>query len=260
MKYAWMLLFFAAAPLCAEDVKSTESAEQSWLKQFSISAEVDVVSKYIFRGWDVYDDRPAFQPSFTLNTPNVGLGFSVWGSWALSGREEHEASTKTLDEIDLTFFFRRRFWQLEFGVGHISYIYPNTDGHAGTTSELFTDVRFYVPALPAFVPVSVYGQLFYDYDKGNDYYLRFGADAGPNLTVAENITLTFPLQFWVGYNHGQLNVDSAIADVNFGAGVQVGWRCLWAKLVVNYTITPEDTINPHDDGEFWALFALGVSF
>ncbi len=249
-----------AKPKTEEAPVEKESPEKSWAKEFSITAETDVVSKYLFRGWDVHDDRPAFQPSFTLNTPNIGLGFNVWGSWALSGREPNEAFTRQLDEIDLTFFFRRRFWNIECGIGHIAYVYPETVAHDGYTSELFTDLRFYVPQTPDIFSTSVYAFLAYDYDKGNDFYLRVGDDASFQFGVAQDTTLSFPLQIWVGYNHGQFNVDPAISDVNFGAGVQITWRWFNAKIVANYTITPEDTINPHDKGEFWLLFGLYITF
>jgi hypothetical protein len=253
------------APLLhAEDAPAQNAAESKneygWIKEFSITAEADVVSKYLFRGWDVYDDRPAFQPSFTLNTPNIGLGFNVWGSWALSGRDPNDAFTRQLDEIDLTFFLRRRFWQFECGIGHIAYIYPETVAHDGYTGELFTDMRFYVPLTPDWFSTSAYAFLAYDYDKGNDFYLRVGADASFQFGVAENTTLSFPLQFWVGHNNGQFNVDPGISDVNFAAGVQLTWRWLNVKLVANYTITPEDTVNPYDDGEFWVLFGVFITF
>ncbi|MBP9893574.1 MAG: hypothetical protein KBG84_16845 [Planctomycetes bacterium] len=263
-----LCVLLLSAPLFAEESKEApkseekeaSSTEASWLKEFSITGGTDVVSQYLFRGWDVYDDRPAIQPSFTLNTPNIGLGFNLWGSWALSGRDPDQAFSRQLDEIDFTVFLRRRFWQFEFGIGNIAYIYPETVAHDGYTAEIFTDVRFYIPLTPDFFSASVYGFAAYDYDKGNDFYLRFGADASFQFGVAENTTLSFPLQMWVGYNHEQFNVDPAVSDVNFGAGVQITWRWLTAKVVINYTITPEDTINPYDDGEFWMLCGLSFTF
>lgn len=89
---------FTAIPLFAE-----EEAAQSDLP--GVDVGLDVVSNYVWRGYDVHQSyfdqqgksytgtnvAPALQPSITLNTPLDGLSVNLWGSFAVVGREDADA-------------------------------------------------------------------------------------------------------------------------------------------------------------------------
>ena len=50
--------------------------------------ECDVVSTFMWRGWDLYGNRPAFQPSVTYAFGDSGLSVNVWASFILKDRDE----------------------------------------------------------------------------------------------------------------------------------------------------------------------------
>lgn len=57
------------------------------------------VSKYIWRGFDLYDDRAAFQPSIDFDLFGTGFSVNVWGSTACShdyGDSDVKCSPKTV--------------------------------------------------------------------------------------------------------------------------------------------------------------------
>lgn len=254
MLYRMLLAALIAAGgvgLCAEETET----ESNW-PTMSFTGQLDFATQYNWRGFDVYDDRAALQPSFTFGLPDAFVSFNLWGSFASANREEE--AIRNLDEIDFTVAFRPKWWQFEFGIGHISYVYPQVDGHPGDTAEVFTELRFYIPMPIEVLSASVYGFAAYDYDQGQDFYLRFGTD-WTYTALSEPVTLSFPFGAWLGYNNGQFNVDSNVSDIDFYAGVQVTWKFLFAKLVGHVTFCPEDTINP-DDTELWLIGTLGVTF
>lgn len=70
----------------------------------TVTAGVDVVSNYVWRGWDVYSSYAdqknksygsttgmwAVQPDITFNTPIEGLYVEIWGSFATAGRNDRD--------------------------------------------------------------------------------------------------------------------------------------------------------------------------
>ena len=50
-----------------------------------ISFDATWVSKYIWRGQDVYDDHAAFQPSINFDLYGTGFSANVWTTFAGSG-------------------------------------------------------------------------------------------------------------------------------------------------------------------------------
>jgi hypothetical protein len=51
-------------------------------KELGISMDVTWVSKYIWRGQDIYDDHAAFQPSINFDLYGTGFSANVWTSYA----------------------------------------------------------------------------------------------------------------------------------------------------------------------------------
>lgn len=98
-KWSGGVLLCASMPLMAEETK---------LPNASVDVNATVVSNYVFRGNDMFQNRfvqkrkeidgkniaPAFQPSITFKTPVDGLTFNVWGSFALSGREDKDVDQR----------------------------------------------------------------------------------------------------------------------------------------------------------------------
>ena len=87
----------------------------------AISVQVDLVSRYVWRGFDLLpDNQGAIQPSFTLDLGKSGFSLNVWSSFALAQR----GTFKYSDEIDVTLAYAMPMpegWELTIGFTHYGY-------------------------------------------------------------------------------------------------------------------------------------------
>ena len=67
-------------------------------EQRKLGVEVDAtwVSKYLWHGFPIFGDQPAFQPSINFDLYGTGFSIEVWGAFGDSGRVE------TYQELDYT--------------------------------------------------------------------------------------------------------------------------------------------------------------
>lgn len=220
------------------------------------SVGADFVSNYIFRGFDVLDDRAAFQPYAGVGFGDSGIEFGLWMSFGMASRDE--PAIRELDEYDLTFSWGHTFGLFDVSAGHISYIYPDGDGHPGYTAELFAGLGHEIAGLPEDMSLSASATLYWDYDQGNDFYFTMGADFNWAVLDFDGGNMGIDAGFWFGYNNGQFNVDANISDVDLHAGVSGEFSVIAYSFSLHYVLTPEDTINPEEDSEVW--FSVGASF
>ena len=90
-----------------------------------VYAEARIVSRYIWRGYDISRAQPALQPYVEVSLPN-GLGLNVFTSTAMDRKTE-------LDEAQIGFTFSREVggsWEL--GVGLLGYVAPGTETEPGS--------------------------------------------------------------------------------------------------------------------------------
>lgn len=103
-----LLLALLSFPLFAQDPGTTSepapAPAEPELPGAQIDVTVGVVSNYVFRGDDMFQNRAvqekkqygsntgewALQPNIKFNTPVDGLYFNVWGSFAMAGREDQD--------------------------------------------------------------------------------------------------------------------------------------------------------------------------
>ena len=78
-------------------------------EKLAIDIDATYVSKYIWRGYDLFDDHAAFQPSMNLDIFDTGFSVNFWGSIPMgSGSNVHEMVTdgiNMLQEYDYTFAY-----------------------------------------------------------------------------------------------------------------------------------------------------------
>ena len=88
----------------------------------SASAEIGIVSKYVWRGYEFSKSSIVIQPSATLSFK--GLGFNLWGNLDTDkyGDPHHKSQ---FSESDLTLSYGQSYGALSLGVG---YIYYGLDG------------------------------------------------------------------------------------------------------------------------------------
>ena len=76
-------------------------------EQDKLGVEVDVtwVSKYLWHGFPVFDDQPAFHPSINLDLYDTGFSIKVWGAFGDASR------VKTYQEFDYTLAYDCRAFE-----------------------------------------------------------------------------------------------------------------------------------------------------
>ena len=68
---------------------STARAEEG--SSLGVTLDTTYVSKYVWHGYDIFDDHAAIQPSVAVDLFGTGLSVTVWGSIpAGTGSLEHD--------------------------------------------------------------------------------------------------------------------------------------------------------------------------
>ena len=111
--------------------------------QEELSGTIDVtyVSQYIWRGFALYGQQSAIQPSIDLDLYGTGFGANIWWSRAnTSGFENSE-------EIDLTLSYSSSCYDYEtyatdYTVGWVYYDYPDMRSEWADQQEFFTSLSW----------------------------------------------------------------------------------------------------------------------
>ncbi len=83
----------------------------------SVSANVAILSKYIWRGFELSDDSVVIQPSTTLEYKDLRI--NVWGNLDTAFEDDHDNAS--WNETDFTIAYDRSFGQINASVGYIYY-------------------------------------------------------------------------------------------------------------------------------------------
>lgn len=111
----------------------------AWLAQAQegeLSGTIDVtyLSKYIWRGFDVYGDKSAIQPSINLDLYGTGFGVSAMGHRAnASGHETGERWDYTLYYRDS--LFEGENYATNYMLSYVYYNYPDETSHSRTKTS-----------------------------------------------------------------------------------------------------------------------------
>jgi hypothetical protein len=158
----------------AEETEEEEEATFTW------GADVDLVSKYVWRGF-VLNDNVSIQP----NVWGSAYGFTVSAWFQLATEKlsdqlpgEFDEDTGTVEEFDLTVSYARDFGKFSLEGGLLRYMYPGIDG-VDPSNELFLTVGYDYWLAPS---VGVYRDL----DVESTY---FELGIGPEFEVAPKLTL-----------------------------------------------------------------------
>ncbi|MCI5047925.1 MAG: TorF family putative porin [Aquisalinus sp.] len=138
-------------------------------EEISISGGVDIVSTYVFRGFQLADE--AIQPYVEIGKGGFYTG--VWFSTPLDSREFFD------NEVDIYAGYSFDISEsLSGDVGFTRYIYTDSDGESDTT-ELYAGLAIEAPLKP-----SIY--LYYDLDLEAT---TLEGSAGHSYPVSETVSL-----------------------------------------------------------------------
>lgn len=232
-------------------------------EELSISTDFTFASKYVWHGYDIFDDHAAFQPSIHLDYR--GFFGGVWGAWpAGSGFEE-------LTELDLYFgyafsLFEEKPYALDIFSSYTYFVYPKTNS-LGDVQELALGIS--MPQLinigPSYLVPSY--TVFYDWDGvqseihiDNGWFHTLGLSyALPASIFLKNDTeQTIDFSCDITYNEGVFGSDSGWSHSTFGISSTFTWSKFYLTPSINYQWSFEDTVN--DEDEFYASISVGYTF
>jgi uncharacterized protein (TIGR02001 family) len=212
----------------------------------TISGQVDFMSRYIWRGWDLNPDKkPVVQPSFTYSFGDSGFSANVWFSFTSEDKE--------LNEMDLTLSYDFKISEtVAISAGLIHYGWYLADDFSfenNTSYELYLSASF--PKLPLSPGVSVY----YDFNLGDGLYASFSL--AHSIKLAE--TITADLSASLGYNDGQYledYMDTGFSDFNVSMALPFKLGRASVTPFITYTIVLLDDIGK--DNHLW--FGVSLAF
>ncbi|HOW44345.1 MAG TPA: hypothetical protein PK919_04130 [Candidatus Aminicenantes bacterium] len=210
----------------------------------SVSGGVDVVSRYVWRGFDLlYDNHPAVQPYLNAGLGDSRFSLGIWSSFALASWSEYKAA----NEIDLTLaydFAMPEGWELAAGATLYGYWFAEDFRFGDATSpELFASLtRSDLPLSPC---LSVY----YDLNLGSGLYATLGGSH--EWKLAEKARLE--AGGLIGFNSRQYIEKTGFSDIDLyvRAPLSLGRATLVPSL--NVMVPLMDEVN--EATEFW----VGIS-
>lgn len=212
----------------------------------TVSGQVDLVSRYIWRGFDLLpENHAAIQPSLTVDLGESGFSFNVWGSFALAQREVFKHS----DEIGVTLAYAFKMpqgWELSAGFINYAYWFAEAFKFKDHTSQ-----EVYATVARTDLPLSPQISVYYDFNLGSGLYVTLGGSH--ELKVNEKLSVEVGVL--IGFN-SKLYIDkTGFSDIDLCARVPLTVGKLTLTPSFNVMIPLLDEVN--EDTEIW--FGLSVA-
>jgi hypothetical protein len=240
------------------------------------SVDLTYQSKYIWRGFDIYNDKSAVQPSLDLDLFGTGLGVNVMGHRANSSGYE------LTERWDYTLYYQNGLFQEEtyalmYRFGWVYYNYPDLSQSDADLQEMHAILSLPKMCPAGIVPSYVLVKLW---PNSSGSWIGAPRSDGTASGFAHIFMLDYPLTIGgvlpdtpeqvlnlhaeVVYNDGVgpngWNVDHDWSNAVFG--ISTGFK-LSEDIVltpgVYHQITMDSSVN--DDGdETWATLSLTYKF
>ena len=239
--------------------------------QEELTGTVDVtyLSQYIWRGFEMYGNQSAIQPSINLDLYGTGLGLKVLWSRANSSGYESE------EELDFTLSYSNSLYEYEtyatdYQVGWMYYTFPDGPSKGETVSddwqEMFATLSwpeiFPEGVVPSYTVIKMWNSEEYSPANGISGWLHI-LGASYDLPI-EGLLPDTPEQILnlsaaLVYNDGVGGVDRDWSHAVFGVstGFDLGNDCTFTPGLY-YQSSMEDTVNRSD--EFWATVGVSYAF
>ncbi|MFH1370893.1 MAG: hypothetical protein ABII09_06370 [Planctomycetota bacterium] len=242
-----------------------EEKKQDSRDDLAVTFTMSGVSEYIWRGFDMFDDRGALQPSINVDWYGTGVSTMVWSAYPLTG------DIKDRTEMRYIVGYTGWLWEdtlhvTQYTVNWTYYDFiqmPSTERDAEEIGLQLSWPQAYMVGDSRFVPNYYVGRLWpaksgavnkdsggWIHILGMDYeFWLFGAGAERQLVC---------LSAEAVYNDGMLGAENAWSDLVFGIGTT--WRDgPWTvRPEFKYQVSLEDTVNNED--EYWGGMSVSYKF
>ncbi len=236
---------------------------QSWREDLSATLDFTYGSRYMWHGFDVFDDHGSFQPSLTLQYQNLYVG--IWAALPDSSGFEEVTELDYYLGYDHSFFEENRY-AMEVSLLYTYFDFPN-DSSDVEAQEIAFGVSFpqLIPIGPSFL---VPGYMAYFNAEGfssnnltdEGWFHDFGLSYSyplPEIPVTQE-EQSLDLEWVTTYNDGAFGTDAGFSHTTVSVSTTWEWRTLYFSPLLAYQWSFEDTVN--DEDEFYALISTGISF
>lgn len=118
---------------------SNARAADEILENTSFSLSTGYVSKYMWRGYDLFNDDPSFQPDISVDFESIGLYMGIWAAYSTNGGcvDPFGDPCKDWDEYDYYIGRYSSLWEdSTFETGYtLEYIYFNFFRQTGQDTQ-----------------------------------------------------------------------------------------------------------------------------
>lgn len=209
-----------------------------------VSVQVDWVSRYIWRGFDLLpDNHSAIQPSLTVDLGRSGLAFNVWGSFALAQR----GTFKYSDEIDLTLSYEFDLpegWELAAGVMLYGYWFAADFRFKDATSP-----EFFAVLTRTGLPLSPCLSVYWDLNLGSGLYVTLGG--GQELKLSDRISME--MGGLIGFNGRQYIDKTGFSDIDLYVRTPLSLGRV--TLTPSFNVMVPLLAEVNEEVEFWFGFS-----
>jgi len=232
-------------PICLTLLFSYSSA----FSEITLRPDLTLVSRYIWRGFDtIADDRPAIQPSLTLNFGTTGIWLNLWSAVAMADTD--------FVELDLVMGWDKAlFNRVNFSAGAGYFTFPSLPHYPDRNS---TTPEIYVGISDIFLPLSPAFTLYYDFNLGDGIYATLSFNPCFRLR-GKTFEKVFRSIIQIGYTtqYRKIKVESGFSDIHLGISTEFNFKSMILTPSINYVIVPNQSIN--DENEFWVGLMISRS-
>ncbi|MBC8378648.1 MAG: hypothetical protein H8E62_05690 [Planctomycetes bacterium] len=241
-------------------------------QEVGVTVDATYTTKYIWRGFDLMDDKAAFQPSVDFDFGN-GFSFNVWGSIPGSGGGDRISgdgfSAVNAEEWDYTLAYSSSINEgctskMDYTVGFTFFDFPDMASNDADTQEVFLQVS--MPEICSIVtPHAAVYQMWPSEGSGavHDYsgtIYAVGFTYGFTAEQAPELPMTFGWDIVYNDGTGADAVDSDWSHMVWSLSTSMTCPMTGASIspALFYQNSFEDTVNTED--EFWASISYSFSF
>ncbi len=259
-KIAYLLAFVVSMYM-----PNSSFAFQAGPQEVDVTVSNSYVSRYIWRGQDVYSDNDgAYQPSVDVSLPGFLKGtdvdFNVWGSFPLS--KGHE----TADELDYTLSFSRDLGDLyNLSLGYTYYDYPKANKYSDVQEPWASFTLNKIPYLPLDVSFNVFAGYDVAAASGGPeegWYYSWGLSTDLPLPQSSFTQSGQSLSLGVT-NWGEDGVAGLKPSSLYATEISLSTTYAMGKLSItptlNYTMNYKEEINNGNE-ELWGGLEVSYAF
>lgn len=257
MKTSKLTQLFSTAALLAAVTAPVAAQEEADSGVFGVegleaSVSLDVVSQYIFRGYELADEGLIFQPGASLSLGltdtedfSVGVYVGAWESIHSVPGAGASDSPKSWFESDLYGGVTFEAGYFNVDLGYVGYFYPSdvfSEIHELVLTVGFDDSEFLGEY--AVSPYIKYAQEIENDNGDENAYLEVGGELGFDLQEKFDLPFSVALPFAAGFSIETYYLDANGAEEFFG----------FASLGAIGTISMSELIGTEDHIGGWDLY------